>query len=77
MNKKIEYYAEKGVKALKRLEEIRKSIKAANISYSEIAELQGLAKYIDKNDTELLEWSGVKEKCEYCGIYPCSEHARD
>lgn len=44
-----------------RLEEIRKSIKAENISYSEIAELQSLAKYIDKNDIELLEWAGAKE----------------
>lgn len=45
----------------KRLEEIRVSIKNENISYGEIAELQSLAKYIDKGDVELLEWAGVKE----------------
>jgi len=46
----------------KRLEAIRKSIKDEGISYSEIAELQSLAKYIEPGDVELLEWAGVKEK---------------
>jgi len=46
----------------KRLEEIRKSIIVENISYGEIAELQGLIEYIDKNNVQLLEWAGVKEK---------------
>mgnify|MGYP001404297554 CR=1 FL=1 len=45
-----------------RLEYLRGEIKAERISYGEIAELQSLAKYIDKNDVELLEWAGVKEK---------------
>ena len=44
-----------------RLEYLRKQIKNENISYGEIAELQNLAKYIDKNDVELLQWAGVKE----------------
>jgi hypothetical protein len=44
-----------------RLEYLRNEVKNASISYSEIAELQGLAKYIDKGDVELLEWAGVPE----------------
>ena len=44
-----------------RLEYLRGEIKAERISYSEIAELQGLAKYIDKDDVLLLEWAGVPE----------------
>lgn len=44
-----------------RLEELREYIKDESISYSEIAELQSLSKYIDKGDVELLEWAGVKE----------------
>jgi len=52
----------------KRLDYLRKQIRNENISYGEIAELQGLAEYIDKNDVELLEWAGVKEKneCKKC-----------
>ena len=49
-------------RAIKRLEELRKEIKAEKISLGEICELQGLTKYIDKSDTELLEWAGVEEK---------------
>jgi uncharacterized pyridoxal phosphate-containing UPF0001 family protein len=45
----------------KRLEEIRQEIRAEQISYGEIVELQSLSKYIDENDVELLEWAGVKE----------------
>ena len=45
-----------------RLEYLRGEIKAERISYGEIAELQSLSKYIDKNDIELLEWAGVPEK---------------
>ena len=44
-----------------RLEYLRGEIKAERISYGEIAELQSLAKYIDKGDVLLLEWAGVKE----------------
>ncbi len=44
-----------------RLEYLREQIRKECISYEEIAELQSLAKHIDKNDVELLEWAGVKE----------------
>lgn len=47
--------------AKKRLEEIRKSIQAENVSYGEIAELQDLIDFIDNDDVELLEWAGVPE----------------
>ena len=45
----------------RRLEYLRKEILAERISYGEIAELQSLSEYIDKGDTLLLEWAGVKE----------------
>ncbi len=44
-----------------RLRYLKLQIKKGCISYGEIAELQSLAKYIDKDDVELLEWAGVKE----------------
>jgi len=44
-----------------RLEKIRESILAENISYGEMAELQGLVKYIEPDDVLLLEWAGVPE----------------
>jgi hypothetical protein len=44
-----------------RLEYLRGEIKAERISYSEIAELQSLAEYIDPSDVVLLEWAGVPE----------------
>ena len=40
----------------KRLEYIREEIQNECISYAEIAELQTLKSYIDKDDTELLQW---------------------
>lgn len=40
----------------KRLEYIREEIQNECISYGEIAELQTLKGYIDKDDTELLQW---------------------
>jgi hypothetical protein len=43
-----------------RLEYLRSQIQAECISYGELAELQGLAEYID-SDVELLEWAGVPE----------------
>ena len=49
-------------KIKERLEYLRRQIKNENISYGEIAELQDLSKYIDKNDTELLQWAGVFEE---------------
>lgn len=44
-----------------RLEELRAEIRAESISYSQIAELQELARFIDPSDVELLEWAGVPE----------------
>jgi len=44
-----------------RLEYLRGEIRKECISYGEMAELQDLSKYIDKNDIELLEWAGVEE----------------
>ena len=44
-----------------RLEYLRGEIEAERISYLEIAELQSLVKYIDPEDTLLLEWAGVPE----------------
>jgi hypothetical protein len=44
-----------------RLEDIRERIENWDISYGEIAELQRYKEYIDKNDTQLLEWAGVPE----------------
>lgn len=44
-----------------RLEYLRGEIEEERISYGEIAELQGLAKYIKDDDTLLLEWAGVPE----------------
>jgi len=45
----------------RRLEELRQEIRNESISYGEIVELNSLAKYIDKDDVELLEWAGVEE----------------
>ena len=44
-----------------RLEELRTELRAERISYSELEELQGIAKYIDLGDVELLEAAGVLE----------------
>ena len=43
-----------------RLEQLRVEIEAERISYGEIAELQSLAKFIDSNDVQLLQWAGVE-----------------
>jgi len=45
-----------------RLAYLREQIEAEKISYSEIAELQSLAEYIDKGDVLLLEWAGPVAK---------------
>lgn len=45
----------------KRLEYLRAELRAERISYGELAELQGLAGYIEPGDTELLEAAGVPE----------------
>jgi hypothetical protein len=52
----------------KRLQYLRGKINKENISYGEIAELHGLARYIDRNDTLLLEWAGVPEKRNPVGM---------
>lgn len=44
-----------------RLEYLRGEIRAEQIAMSEVAELQGLAGYIEPGDVELLEWAGVSE----------------
>ena len=45
----------------KRLEYLRQELRAERISYGELAELQSLVTYIDSDDVELLEASGVEE----------------
>lgn len=47
-----------------RLEYLRGEIEKECISYGEIAELQGLVKYIEEGDVVLLEWAGVPEHTE-------------
>ena len=53
--------AETGLAAKVRLNEIRESINAENVSWSELAELASLAEYIEPGDVQLLEWAGVPE----------------
>ncbi len=48
-------------KIKKRLEYLRKELRAERISQGELIELQSLSKYIDKGDVELLEAAGVPE----------------
>ena len=50
------------IEAKIRLSEIRKSIDAQCVSYGELAELAGLAEYIESGDVQLLEWAGVPEE---------------
>lgn len=45
----------------KRLEEIRKELRAERISYGELAELADLREHIEPHDVELLEAAGVSE----------------
>ena len=47
-----------------RLEAHRAALRAENISYGELADLQGLAERIDSGDAELLEAAGVPEFSE-------------
>lgn len=44
-----------------RLEQLREALRAENISYGELAELQSLAAHIAPDDVELLEAAGVPE----------------
>ena len=45
----------------KRLEYLRGEIKAEQISYGEMMELQSLSKHIEPGDIELLQWTGIDE----------------
>ena len=53
--------AETWLAAKVRLNEIRESINAENVFWSELAELASLAEYIEPGDVQLLEWAGVPE----------------
>ena len=44
-----------------RLEYLRQELRAERISYGELVELQSLSLYIDSDDVELLEASGINE----------------
>ena len=44
-----------------RLEELRARLDAEDISYGELAELQGLTEHIQPGDVQLLEAAGVPE----------------
>jgi len=44
-----------------RLEELRAILRDETMSYGELAELQGLAEFIEPGDVELLEAAGVPE----------------
>ena len=44
-----------------RLEELRVVLRSECISWGELAELQGLAEFIEDGDVELLEAAGVPE----------------
>lgn len=46
---------------MKRLEELRASLRAERISTNELIELQSLVLHIDPSDVELLEAAGVPE----------------
>jgi hypothetical protein len=47
--------------AQKRLEELRKELRAERISYGELAELESLKEYIDDDDIELRQAAGIPE----------------
>ncbi len=52
-----------------RLEYLRGCIRAENISYGELSELQDLAPYIESGDNELAEWAGIPEEEFRNGTY--------
>jgi hypothetical protein len=47
--------------AKKRLEQLRKELRAERISYGELAELESLKEYIDEDDVELRQAAGIPE----------------
>lgn len=58
---KLKAIASVPVRTKKRLESLRQSLRAENISYGELAELQSLAAYIQEDDVELREAAGLPE----------------
>jgi hypothetical protein len=54
------------MEAKRRLEYLRRQLRAECMSWNELGELQSLAEYIAPGDVELLEAAGVKEnsKCD-------------
>lgn len=58
-----DYVEENFIKAgRKRLEQLRKVLRAENISYGELAELSELKAYIEPGDVELAEAAGIPEE---------------
>lgn len=66
----------------RRLEYLRRELRAGRMSYGEQVELQDLARYIEPGDIELLEAAGVPEGaifssgdhlCTNCGAIPAGE----
>ncbi|MDA8647192.1 hypothetical protein N9M08_06040 [Porticoccaceae bacterium] len=51
--------------AKEELESIRCALRAANISYDELARLEDLRGHIDEGDIELLKAAGVREHSEH------------
>lgn len=45
-----------------RLAYLREEIEAERISYEEIAELTSLKRYIDRDDVQLAQWAGKRER---------------
>ena len=60
-----------------RLEYLRGELRAERISYSELAELQGLAEHIGPSDVELLEAAGVPEHADTLTCPECGEEVWD
>lgn len=61
-NRANKLYLKMKKQRLEKLESIRKSIEAENVSYGELVELQRLKDYIKPDDILLLQWSGVEEE---------------
>ncbi len=55
----------KANEAKARLEYLRGELRAERISYGELAELQNLIPWIDRDDVELLEAAGVAENSKH------------
>jgi len=51
----------------RRLEYLRRELRAERISYEELGELQSLSDHIKSGDIELLEAAGVTEVINYNG----------